>query len=88
MHIFLDAAQHPPPLQELLAHVEPQQPLLHAFLHLSKVSFFFSHPTFHDLIWNARLADFCNLLFGGMESLQRSTSGAAASSNMGMVTFT
>ena len=41
IHMFLEAVQHPPPLHELLAHVEPQQPLLHAFLHLSNVDFFF-----------------------------------------------
>ena len=52
LQIFFDAAQHPPPLQELLAHVKPQQPcgLLHADLHLFNFDFLFSHPTFHDLI--------------------------------------
>ena len=40
MHMFLDAAQHPPPLHELLAHVEPQQPLLHDVLHLFNVDLF------------------------------------------------
>ena len=88
MHMFLDAAQHPPPLHELLAHVEPQQPLLQDVLHLSNVDFFFSHPTFHDFIWKALLADFCNLLFGGIDSLHRSTNGLAASSYCVTVTFT
>ena len=88
IHIFLDAVQHPPPLHELLAHVEPQQPLLHAFLHLSSVFFLFSHPTFHDLIWNALFLDLTNLLLGGIDSLHRSSSGAAASSYCVTVTFT
>ena len=67
--------------KELLKLFNPQ-------LHLSNVDFFFSHPTFHDFIWKALLADFCNLLFGGIDSLHRSTNGLAASSYCVTVTFT
>tara|TARA_B100001059_G_C17678501_1_gene498357 strand:- start:564 stop:875 length:312 start_codon:yes stop_codon:yes gene_type:complete len=82
LHIFFDAEQHPPPLQELLAHVKPQQPcgLLHADLHLFNFDFLFSHPTFHDLIWNALFADFVNLSLGGIDALHNSSKGSATSS--------
>ena len=39
LQMLLDAAQQPPPLQELLAHVEPQQPFgeLQRDLHSARV---------------------------------------------------
>jgi len=88
LHIFFDAAQQPPPLHELDAHVVPQHPLLQAVLHLAKVDFLFSHPTFHDFIWNARLFDLGNNCLHGIESLHSCSNGSAASSCSVTVTFT
>ena len=88
LHIFFDAVQQPPPLHELDAHVVPQHPLLQAVLHLSRVDFLFSHPTFHDLIWNARLFDFISWFLCGIDSLHNVSNGAAASSFCVTVTFT